>query len=414
MKCEIIAVGSELLTPFRQDTNSLYLTEKLNEIGVGVVFKTIVGDRKRDLVNAVRTALGRADLVAVMGGLGPTEDDLSREAVAEALGVGIRRDGQLVVALAARFAQRRIPMTDNNLKQADIIEGATVLPNANGTAPGLWLDTSYNGHRKLVMLVPGPPKECKALFADQCIPRLREILPVRHIAKRVLKATMIPESTADALLAPIYSTYKDVETTILAGNAEIQLQLFCAKPSLELARHRVDELASKLEEALEEHLFSSTGETLEQIVVYYLELKQETLAVAESCTGGLLAQRITSISGSSRSFLGGAVVYSNELKADFAGVPPQLIANHGAVSAEVAEAMAQGIRRRVGASMGVGITGIAGPGGGTAEKPVGLVYVAVSYGNKTESRECNFSGDRDRIRLWASQQALDMIRRRLM
>jgi nicotinamide-nucleotide amidase len=414
MKSEIIAVGSELLTPYRQDTNSLYLTEKLNEIGVGVVFKTIVGDRKRDLVNAVRTALGRADLVAVMGGLGPTEDDLSREAVAEALGVGIRRDGQLVVALAARFAQRRIPMTDNNLKQADIIEGATVLPNANGTAPGLWLDTSYNGHRKLVMLVPGPPKECKALFADQCIPRLREILPVRHIAKRVLKATMIPESTADALLAPIYSTYKDVETTILAGNAEIQLQLFCAKPSLELARHRVDELASKLEEALEEHLFSSTGETLEQIVVYYLELKQETLAVAESCTGGLLAQRITSISGSSRSFLGGAVVYSNELKADFAGVPPQLIANHGAVSAEVAEAMAQGIRRRVGASMGVGITGIAGPGGGTAEKPVGLVYVAVSYGNKTESRECNFSGDRDRIRLWASQQALDMIRRRLM
>jgi nicotinamide-nucleotide amidase len=414
MKSEIIAVGSELLTPFRQDTNSLYLTEKLNEIGVGVAFKTIVGDRKRDLVNAVRTALGRADIVAVMGGLGPTEDDLSREAVAEALGVDIRRDGQLVVALAARFAKRRIPMTDNNLKQADIIEGATVLPNANGTAPGLWLDTSFNGHRKLVMLVPGPPKECKALFADQCIPRLREILPVRHIAKRVLKATMIPESTADALLAPIYSTYKDVDTTILAGNAEIQLQLFCAKSSLELAQHRVDELASKLEEALEEHLFSSTGETLEQIVVYYLELKQETLAVAESCTGGLLSQRITSISGSSRSFLGGAVVYSNELKADFAGVPPQLIANHGAVSAEVAEAMAQGIRRRVGASMGVGITGIAGPGGGTPEKPVGLVYVAVSYGNKTESLECNFSGDRDRIRLWASQQALDMIRRRLM
>jgi nicotinamide-nucleotide amidase len=414
MKCEIIAVGSELLTPYRQDTNSLYLTEKLNEIGLGVAFKTIVGDRQRDLVNAVRTALGRADIVAVMGGLGPTEDDLSREAVAEALGVGIRRDGQLVVALAARFAQRRIPMTDNNLKQADIIEGSTVLPNANGTAPGLWLDTNFGGHRKLVMLVPGPPKECKALFAEQCIPRLREILPVRHIARRVLKATMIPESTADALLAPIYSTYKDVETTILAGNAEIQLQLFCAKPSLELARHRVDELAAKLEEALEEHLFSSTGDTLEQIVVYYLELKQETLAVAESCTGGLLAQRITSISGSSRSFLGGAVVYSNELKADFAGVPPQLIANHGAVSAEVAEAMAQGIRRRVGASMGVGITGIAGPGGGTPEKPVGLVYVAVSYGNKTESLECNFSGDRDRIRLWASQQALDMIRRRLM
>jgi nicotinamide-nucleotide amidase len=414
MKCEIIAVGSELLTPFRQDTNSLYLTEKLNEIGVAVAFKTIVGDRKRDLVNAVRTALGRADLVAVMGGLGPTEDDLSREAVAEALGVGIRRDGQLVAALAARFAQRRMQMTDNNLKQADIIEGSTALPNANGTAPGLWMDTKFGGHRKLVMLVPGPPNECKPLFANECIPRLRAILPVRHIAKRVLKATMIPESTADALLAPIYTKFTDVETTILAGNCEIQLQLFCAKASLEAAQHRVDELASRLEEALDAHLFSSTGETLEQIVVYYLELKQETLAVAESCTGGLLAQRITSISGSSRSFLGGAVVYSNELKTDFAGVPPQLIANHGAVSAEVAEAMAQGIRRRVGASMGVGITGIAGPGGGTEEKPVGLVYIAVSYGNKTESLECNFRGDRERVRQWASQQALDLVRRRLM
>jgi nicotinamide-nucleotide amidase len=414
MKCEIIAVGSELLTPFRQDTNSLYLTEKLNEIGVAVAFKTIVGDRKRDLVSAVRTALSRSDVVAVMGGLGPTEDDLSRDAVAEALGVGIRRDPQLVVALAAKFAQRRILMADNNLKQADIIEGATVLPNGKGTAPGLWLDTQFAGHRKLVMLVPGPPSECKPLFDEQCIPRLRAVLPVRHIAKRVLKAAMIPESTADALLAPIYSTYADVETTILAGGAEIQLQLFCAKPTKEEAQARVDELASKMEEALEEHLFSSTGESLEQIVVYYLELKQETLAVAESCTGGLLAQRITSISGSSRSFLGGAVVYSNELKTDFAGVPAELIANHGAVSAEVAEAMAQGIRRRVGASMGVGITGIAGPSGGTEEKPVGLVYIAVSYGNKTESLECNFRGDRDRVRLWASQQALDMVRRRLM
>jgi nicotinamide-nucleotide amidase len=414
MKCEIIAVGSELLTPFRQDTNSLYLTEKLNEIGVAVAFKTIVGDRRRDLVSAVRTALARADLVAVMGGLGPTEDDLSREAVAEALGVSIRRDPQLVVGLAARFAARRMTMTDNNLKQADIIEGATVLPNANGTAVGLWLDTQFAGHRKIVMLVPGPPSECKPVFADECIPRLREILPVRHIAKRILKATMIPESTADALLAPIYTTYKDVETTILAGHAEIQLQLFCSKPTLEAAQQRVDELASKLEEALDSHLYASSDETLEQIVLYYLELKQETLAVAESCTGGLLSQRLTSISGSSRSFLGGAVVYSNELKIDFCGVPPRLLETYGAVSADVAEVMARGIRQRAGASMGVGITGIAGPGGGTEEKPVGLVYIAVSYGHKTESIECHFRGDRNRIRLWASQQALDLIRRRLM
>ena len=349
-----------------------------------------------------------------MGGLGPTEDDLSREAVAEALAIGLRRDSSLVVALAARFAQRRLQMTDNNLKQADVIEGAVVLPNPNGTAVGLWLDTQFGGHRKLVMLVPGPPNECKPLFANECIPRLREILPVRHIAKRVLKATMIPEATADALVAPIYTTYKDVETTILAGNFEIQLQLFCAKPTLEAAQQRVDELATRLEEALDQHLFSSAGESLEQIVLYYLEMKQETLAVAESCTGGLMAQRLTSISGSSRSFLGGAVVYSNKLKTDFANVPPELIETHGAVSAEVAEAMARGIRQRVGSSIGVGITGIAGPGGGTPEKPVGLVYIAVSDKQKTESLVCNFRGDRERIRQWSAQQALDLVRRRLM
>jgi len=414
MKSEIIAVGSELLTPFRQDTNSLYLTEKLNEIGVDVTFKTIVGDRHRDLVSAVRIALGRADIIAIMGGLGPTEDDLSREAVAEALSLTLRRDSSLVVALAARFAQRRLQMTDNNLKQADVIQGAVVLPNPNGTAVGLWLDTQFGGHRKLVMLVPGPPNECKPLFANECIPRLREILPVRHIAKRVLKATMIPEATADALVAPIYTKYKDVETTILAGNFEIQLQLFCARPTLEAAQQRVDELATRLEEALDQHLFSSAGESLEQIVLYYLEMKQETLAVAESCTGGLMAQRLTSISGSSRSFLGGAVVYSNKLKTDFANVPPELIETHGAVSAEVAEAMARGIRQRVGSSIGVGITGIAGPGGGTPEKPVGLVYIAVSDKQKTESLVCNFRGDRERIRQWSAQQALDLVRRRLM
>ncbi len=412
MKCEIIAVGSELLTPWRQDTNSLALTRMLNQIGVSVAFKTIVGDRRNHLVSAIRTALARADILIVMGGLGPTEDDLSREAVAEALDLTLRRDNALIAALSIRFAGR--PMTDNNLKQADLIEGATVLPNANGTAPGQWLDTGFAGHRKLVMLVPGPPGECLPLFAEQCIPRLREIIPLRHIAHRTLKATFIPESTADALLAPIYSTFTDVETTILAGNCEIQLQLTCSKPSLEAAQQRVDTLASRLEEALEEHLFSSTGETLEQIVLFYLELKQETLAVAESCTGGLLAQRITSVSGSSRSFLGGAIVYSDALKTAFCAVPPALLEQHGAVSAPVAEALAQGIRQRTGASLGVAITGIAGPGGGSEEKPVGRVYVALSDAHRTQSEECNFRGDRDRIRLWATQKALDMLRRRLM
>ena len=229
MKAEIIAVGSEMLTPWRQDTNSLYLTEKLNEIGVTVNFKTIVGDRKKDLVNAIRTALGRVDILVLMGGLGPTEDDLTREAVAEALSLTLRRDATQVAALHARAASWRITMPQNNLKQADVLEGATVLANANGSAPGQWLDATFEGYRKLLMLIPGPPNECKPLFDTECVPRLRQAIPQRHIAKRTLRAAMIPESQADKLLAPIYTTYPDVETTILAHAGDIQLTLLCSK-----------------------------------------------------------------------------------------------------------------------------------------------------------------------------------------
>jgi nicotinamide-nucleotide amidase len=411
MKAEIIAVGSEMLTPFRQDTNSLHLTEKFNEIGVTVAFKTIVGDRMKDLVSATRTALGRADIVAITGGLGPTEDDLTREAVAKTLGLTLHRDNAQVATLHARAATWRRPMTENNLKQADVIEGATVLPNVNGTAPGQWIDTTFNGYRKLVMLIPGPPRECKPLFDDECMPRLKAALPVRHIAKRTLKAAMIPESKADQILAPIYTDYKDVETTILAHVGDIQLTLLCSKPSLEEAEQRVDELAGRMEEALEDWLYSSDGEPLEQIVLYYLGLRQATLAVAESCTGGMLSARLTTISGSSRSFMGGAVVYSDKMKTVLAGVAPELIEKHGAVSAEVAAALADGIRQRAGATLGVGITGIAGPTGATETKPVGLVYIALTDGKNTETIERRFQGNRARVREWAAQQALDLVRR---
>jgi nicotinamide-nucleotide amidase len=417
MKSEIIAVGSEMLTPWRQDTNSLYLTEKFNEIGVTVAFKTIVGDRRKDLVGAIRTALGRTDVIAIMGGLGPTEDDLTREAVAEALSLTLRRDAAQVAALYARAAAWRMPMAENNLKQADVIDGATVLPNPNGSAPGQWLETTFGGYLKLILLVPGPPSECHPLFDAECLPRLRAALPVRHIAKRTLRAAMIPESQADKLLAPIYTQYTDVETTILAHAGDIQLTLLCSKANAAAAQQRVDELAGRMEEALEDWLYSSGGESsesLEQIVLYYLGLRQATLAVAESCTGGMIAERITSVPGSSRSFLGGAVVYADALKESFAGVPPELIAQRGAVSAEVAEALATGIRIRTGATLGVGLTGIAGPAGATESKPLGRVYIAVSDAQKTESVERTFRGDRARIREFATQQALDLVRRRLM
>jgi nicotinamide-nucleotide amidase len=414
MRSEIVAIGSEMLTPHRHDTNSLFLTEMLNAIGVTVAFKTIVGDRQKDLVNAIRTALGRTDVVILMGGLGPTEDDLTREAAAEALRLTLKRDAKQVAALHARAASWRITMPENNLKQADVIQGATILPNANGSAPGQWLDMTHEGYRKLVMLIPGPPGECKPLFEDQCMPLLKAAAPQRFIATRTLKAAMIAESQADKLLAPIYTTYKDVETTILAHNGDIQLSLICAKKTLAAAQQRVNELASKMEEVLDDWLYSSEGESLEQIVLYYLGLRQATLATAESCTGGLVAERITAIPGSSRSFVGGAVVYADKLKTDYAGVPAELIEKYGAVSEEVARALAAGIRERTGATIGLGITGIAGPSGGTETKPVGMVYIAVSDAQTTDVLQRNFRGSRDRVRQWAAQQALDLVRRRLM
>lgn len=414
MNAEIIAVGSEMLTPHRQDTNSLYITEKLNELGVEVSFKTITGDRLKHLAGAVRTAMLRVDILVISGGLGPTEDDLTREAVAEAIGVKLRRDPDLIAHLYTRAATRRMNLTRNNEKQADVIEGAVVLPNPLGSAPGQWIDTVVGKHRKLAMLLPGPPHELKGMFEGECLPRLREIVPQRHIATRVLKAAMIGESLADSRIAPIYTQYKDVDTTILAHLGDIELRISSSKPIADLAQARVDELAGKIEEELEDSIYSSQGETLEQIVLYYLEMRGATLATAESCTGGMVAERLTSVSGSSRSFTGGAVVYSNRLKTELAGVDPKLIAAHGAVSREVAIALAEGIRERCESTIGLGITGVAGPTGGTDDKPVGLVWFAICDADGTDVLEKRFPGDRNAIRFYASQQGLDLVRRRLM
>lgn len=414
MKCEIIAVGSEMLTPYRQDTNSLYMTEKLNGLGVNVAYKTIVGDRLNDISGAIRTALTRADIVAIIGGLGPTNDDLTREAVAQALGISLRRDPVQVAALHSRAAQMRTSMSSNNLKQAEVIEGAVVMPNKNGSAPGQWLDTAYANYRKIIFMVPGPPDECKPLFDEECLPRIKAVAPEKHIATRVLKAALIPESKCDELLAPIYKSYPDIETTILAHAGDIQLNLSCTKAALAVAQNRVDELALKLEDALGEWMYSANGESLEQILMYYLGIRQATLAVAESCTGGMLSERLTSIPGSSLSFAGGVVAYSNALKTSMLDVPADLINHHGSVSSEVALAMAEGIRLKTGATLGLGVTGIAGPGGGSPDKPVGLVYLALSDAHKNEVVERKFTGDRERIREFATQQAMDLVRRRLM
>ena len=414
MNAEIIAIGSELLTPFRQDTNSLYLTERLNELGVVVDFKTVVGDNREHLTSVAKQALTRADIIIFMGGLGPTEDDLTRECVAAALGVELQRDPDIVAKLYVRFASRRIPMPPNNERQADVIAGAVVLPNEKGTAPGQWLDTTFEGARRLIILLPGPPFELKALWEKECMQRMRAAVPQKFIATRVLRLAMLGESLVDARAAPIYTKRSDVQTTILADAGEVRLHLQAVADTQAGAQNRVDELAGELEDEFGCAVFSTGGESLEQIVAYYLQMRNATVAVAESCTAGLLSERLTTISGSSRYFLGGAIVYSNELKVELAGVPPELIEQKGAVSAEVAEALATGIRQRCKSTLGAGITGIAGPTGGTDAKPVGLVYHALTDGIKTDVIERKFPGDRERIRWFAARQALDMIRRKLM
>jgi len=414
VNAEIIAVGSEMLTPHRIDTNSLYLTEQLNLLGIDVVFKSIVGDNLRHLVAAAQHGLFRSDILIFSGGLGPTEDDLTREAVAEALGVSLQRNPEIIAKLEKRFADRGWKMTPNNAKQADVIGGATVLPNPNGTASGQWLSGEFEGRERIVILLPGPPHEMKALFESEVRERLRAKVPPAHLFTRTLKVAMLGESAVDARVAPIYKRYPDVETTILAGAGEIELHFKTRATTLEAAQTRADEVADLVEVELDDAVYSRDGQSLEQIVGYWLQMRNATLAVAESCTGGLLAERITSTAGSSRYFVGGAVVYSNNLKTEFAGVPADMIERHGAVSREVAAALAEGIRYRCESTLGVGVTGVAGPGGGSPEKPVGLVFHAVASDTGTEIVERNFPGDRKRIRRFASTMALDMVRKKLM
>jgi nicotinamide-nucleotide amidase len=414
VNAEIIAVGSELLTPYRTDTNSLYLTDQLNRMGIDVICKTIVGDNLRRLVAVAQHGLFRSEILIFSGGLGPTEDDLTREAIAEALGVGLRRDPEIVRAIEERFAARGWKMAPNNAKQADILEGATVLANPNGTAPAQWLSGQFDGREHIIVLLPGPPHEMKALFESEVRERLAAKVPPAYLANRTLKVAMLGESHVDARVAPIYKQYADVETTILAGAGEIELHFKTRGATQDAAQRRVDEVAGLVEDELDDAVYSRNGESLEQIVGYWLQMRNATVAVAESCTGGLLAERITSVSGSSRYFLGGAVVYSNNLKTELAGVPAEMIDRHGAVSREVAAALAEGIRYRCESTLGVGVTGVAGPTGGTPDKPVGLVFHAVAGDRGTEVVQRNFPGDRKRIRRFASTMALDMVRKKLM
>ncbi|MBI2816777.1 MAG: competence/damage-inducible protein A [Acidobacteria bacterium] len=410
MEAEIIAIGSELLTPYRSDTNSLFITAQLNEIGIDVVSKTIIGDERERLINAISLAWERSALVILIGGLGPTEDDLTRDCAAAALGRSLHIDQSIIGTIEARFRSRGLRMAEINLRQAMVIDGASVIENPRGTAPGLWIQTDG----KVMMLLPGPPRELCAMFETQCIPRLREVAPRSAIRTRVLRMTGITESAADEIAAPIYTRYANPVTTILTALGEIQLHLKSFGRDEAEALAPLHELSAQLETALGKYIFSTTGESLEEVVGNLLREHGAALAVAESCTGGLLAQRITSVPGSSSYFWGGVVCYDNTAKTHCVGVPKELIESRGAVSSEVASALAEGIRRRAGTTFGIGITGIAGPGGGTAEKPVGLVYIALAEPHGAHVLERRFPGDREVIRSQAAQAGLDMLRRALI
>ncbi len=407
---EIIAVGSELLTPYRTDTNSLFLTEKLNEMGMDVVGKSVVGDDRERLKKVLSDALGRADLVICCGGLGPTEDDVTREAVVALLARKLTRDDALLRQIQARFHARGLKMPSNNERQAMVPEGATPLENRLGTAPGLWLETGS----KIVLLLPGPPHELKDVFERECLPRLKPRARLVRMVTRVLMVTGLTESDTDDRIAPIYKQYDNPTVTILAAPREIQIHLRGKGTTEQEAQALVDELAERITEKLGKYVFSQNGAKLEEVVGQQLLLARKTVAVAESCTGGQVAQRLTNIPGSSAYFLGGIVCYSNDAKVLWADVPANLIETKGAVSEEVACALAAGIRKRTSADYGIGVTGIAGPSGATPSKPVGLVYIAVADAQKTEARMHHFPGDRDRVRRQACQAALDMFRRRLL
>jgi nicotinamide-nucleotide amidase len=407
MKAEIIAVGSELLTPDRIDTNSLFLTEELNKLGIEVLRKTIVGDNRELLAEAFRDALNRVPVVIASGGLGPTEDDLTRETVAELLSRKLQRNDAVVRAIEARFRSFKRDMPAVNLRQAMVPEGAEILENPRGTAPGLWLEDKG----RMIALLPGPPRELKPLFLEQVLPRLQRRTSGVRMFHRELRVTGLGESHVEERIKPIYTRYKkEVNTTILATPGEIQIHLRSWSDDTTQSDILLNEIVRSLELALGDRIFARTGVSLEEVVAQLLVEHRATIAAAESCTGGLLAERLTRIPGSSNYFLGGVVCYSNEMKTAWADVPPELIAAKGAVSSEVAIALAEGIRRHAGSTLGVGITGIAGPSGGSEEKPVGTVHIALTGPRGVKERLVHLPGDREAIRFYASQLALDMVR----
>jgi nicotinamide-nucleotide amidase len=410
MQAEIIAVGSELLSSQRLDTNSLYLTGELNALGVEVVTKCVVGDDCQRLAAAIRRAIADSRIVIVTGGLGPTEDDVTRDAVALALDRKLRFQEEIAAQLERRFEQMGRKMAEVNKRQAFLIEGAEILPNDRGTAPGQWIDQGGAS----IMLLPGPPHELKAMFTQQCLPRLERRVPKQVIRTLVLRVAGLTESDLDQLISPVYKKYENPATTILAKAGDIQVHLRARCPSEPETMALLAEVGGPIELLLGDRIYSRNGDPLEAVVGELLRQARATLSVAESCTGGLLAERITSVPGSSDYFEGGFVAYTKRMKTELLGVSESVLDTHGAVSKETAEAMAMGARRRTGSTYALSVTGVAGPGQGGESVPVGMVYTALADAHGCRVAHRQFLGDRARIRQFTTQMALDLLRRRIL
>ncbi len=408
---EIIAIGSELLTPQRIDTNSLIVTEHLNLLGAEVVIKEVIGDDRERLARTIRTAVERSDVVILIGGLGPTEDDLTREAAAAALGRKLLLNLEQESILITRFRQINRPMAKNNIKQAYLIEGAQAMPNPFGTAPGQFLSTS----RGALALLPGPPRELKAMVENELVPRLRPVLPLEVIRVRNFRITGIGESDLDTLIAPIYTKYTNPVTTVLSSPGDLFVHLRARADTAAAADALLREVGNPIAEVLGERVYSENrDESLELVIGRLLRKQHSTVATAESCTGGMVAARLTDHGGSSDFFIGGYVTYSDAQKREILGVPKEVIDQHTAVSEPVATAMAEGARKRSGATYGISTTGYAGPDGGTDFNPVGTVFVGLSGPKGTQVIRVRYGADRYRVRALATQAALDLLRRTLL
>jgi nicotinamide-nucleotide amidase len=415
MNAEVVAVGSELLTPAHVDTNSLFITERLNELGIELQGKSVAADDRATLRAIVADALRRSDLLILTGGLGPTDDDLTRDVVADLIGRPLEYHAEIFEPIQKRFEARGLKTPEINRRQAMVPRGAVILPNPNGTAPGLWIEHQ----QKLIVLLPGPPRELKPMFESVIQDRLAHMVGATRIFRRLLRVTGRTESYVEEQMQPLYAKWlaapTKITTTILASLGQIELHLTALASTAEEGRRALDAAVEDARRALGDDLFSVNGETLQQVIGQLCRARGLHISAAESCTGGLLMARLTEVPGSSDYVDRGVVVYSNQSKVDLLGVPADLIASRGAVSEPVAEAMAAGAARIAGSDLAVGITGIAGPSGGTPEKPVGMVVIAAAWVRggacETRVRTFNFVGGREMVRFQASQAAMDMVRR---